>query len=32
MIINFFPEQDDPKFEKAAREYRKIWNQNPQVI
>lgn len=27
MIINFYPEYDNPKFEKAAKEYAKIWNE-----
>lgn len=32
MIINFYPEQNNPKFEKAAREYEKIWKEEGQNI
>ncbi len=27
MIINFYPESDNPKFEKASREYAKLWEE-----
>lgn len=27
MQINFYPERDNPKFEKAAKEYAKIWTE-----
>jgi hypothetical protein len=32
MLINFYPEQDDPKFEKATEEYQKIWNEERERI
>lgn len=32
MIINFYPEQNNPIFEKAAREYAKIWEKEGDKI
>lgn len=32
MKINFYPEHDDPRFEKAAKEYAKIWNEEGESI
>ena len=28
MRINFYPEQDNPEFEKAAEEYKKLWKED----
>jgi hypothetical protein len=32
MQINFYPEQDKPEFEKAAKEYAKIWSEERERI
>jgi len=32
MVINFYPEQDNLKFEKAAKEYQKIWEEEGERI
>jgi hypothetical protein len=32
MIINFYPEYDNPKFEKAAKEYAKLWKEEGERI
>ncbi len=32
MKINFYPEYDNPEFEKAAKEYEKIWNEEGKRI
>jgi hypothetical protein len=32
MIINFYPECDNPEFEKAAKEYKKIWEEEGDKI
>ena len=32
MIIKFYPESDNPVFEKAAREYAKIWQKEGDKI
>jgi hypothetical protein len=32
MIINFYPEYDNPEFEKAAKEYKKIWKEEGDKI
>lgn len=32
MKINFYPEYDNPEFEKAAREYEEIWNREGEKI
>jgi len=32
MIINFYPEQDNSKFEKAAKEYKRIWEKEGDAI
>lgn len=32
MKINFYPDHDNPKFEKAAEEYARIWNQEGEEI
>lgn len=32
MVINFYPESNNPKFEKAAAEYKKLWEQDENRI